>query len=301
MRILFLSILLPLFAAAHPGTGIVKDSKGNIYYTDLQNVWRLDVSGNKTIAVANVHTHQLFIDNLNQLYGEQSWYEGDATKRFNHFLWKYSNGILDTVTKTTQAYVSNDFSLIRDNSGAEYFVSYPLQNSIVKKGADGSLKILAEGDFKDVQFMLPVQDGIYFISKGNIYFADNTKQVKKLTKAHIGGSLFGLWQDEKGAIYTGHFEEQKVLRIDLNGNKEDFYTCKNGWSPTGGVFDKEGNLWLLECNKQNEVRVEKVEASRFLLSGAKKSVEAGGFSLPLLIATVLAVFVAFIFIKKRKR
>ena len=301
MRILFIFILIPLFAAAHPGTGIVKDSRGNIYYTDLQNIWRFDGSGNKTIAVANVHTHQLFIDNGDQLYGEQSWYEGDATKRFNHFLWKYINGILDTVTKTTQAYISNDFSLIRDNNGAEYFVTYPLQNSISKRSADGSLKILAEGDFKDVQFKLPVQDGIYFISKGNTYFADDTKQVKKLTKANIDGSLFGLWQDEKGAIYTGHFEEQKVLRINANGSIEDFYTCENGWSPTGGVFDKEGNLWLLEYNKQNEVRVEKVEVNKRLLSSIKKSEEQESFSLPLLIATVLAVFAAFIFIKKRKR
>ncbi len=30
--ILFLSILLPLFAAAHPGIGIEADKKGNIYY-----------------------------------------------------------------------------------------------------------------------------------------------------------------------------------------------------------------------------------------------------------------------------
>ncbi|HLA68420.1 MAG TPA: hypothetical protein VJN65_01860 [Bacteroidota bacterium] len=38
-------------AAAHPGIGIVMDSKGNVYYTDLKRVWKIAPNGQKTIAV----------------------------------------------------------------------------------------------------------------------------------------------------------------------------------------------------------------------------------------------------------
>jgi hypothetical protein len=30
---------------AHPGVGIVMDSKGNVYYTDLSRVWKIDTRG----------------------------------------------------------------------------------------------------------------------------------------------------------------------------------------------------------------------------------------------------------------
>lgn len=30
---------------AHPGIGIVMDSKGNVFYTDLKQVWKIDPLG----------------------------------------------------------------------------------------------------------------------------------------------------------------------------------------------------------------------------------------------------------------
>jgi len=42
---------------AHPGIGIVKDSRGNIYYTDLSRVWKIGADGKKSAVVNNVHTH----------------------------------------------------------------------------------------------------------------------------------------------------------------------------------------------------------------------------------------------------
>ena len=40
--------LISIVVAAHPGIGIVKDSKGNIYYTDLKQVWKIALDGSKT-------------------------------------------------------------------------------------------------------------------------------------------------------------------------------------------------------------------------------------------------------------
>ena len=51
--LLLLLSLLPVAVGAHPGWGIVLDRQGNVFYTDLENVWRIDAAGRKTVAVAN--------------------------------------------------------------------------------------------------------------------------------------------------------------------------------------------------------------------------------------------------------
>jgi hypothetical protein len=62
--------LLCATAAAHPGIGIVMDSRGNVFYTDLSHVWKIAPRGAKSIAVRGVHTHELYIDREDNLYGE---------------------------------------------------------------------------------------------------------------------------------------------------------------------------------------------------------------------------------------
>ena len=51
--------LVSISGLAHPGIGIVKDSKGNIFYTDLKQVWKIDYNEKKTAVVNDVHTHEL--------------------------------------------------------------------------------------------------------------------------------------------------------------------------------------------------------------------------------------------------
>jgi hypothetical protein len=41
-------------ANAHPGVGIVMDSHGNIFYTDLKQVWKIDTHGKQTVVVPRV-------------------------------------------------------------------------------------------------------------------------------------------------------------------------------------------------------------------------------------------------------
>lgn len=77
-------VVAAITLTAHPGIGIVKDSKGNIFYTDLKQVWKITPDAIKTIAVKGVHTHELFIDEQDNLFGEHLWYNGEAkdTVRF---------------------------------------------------------------------------------------------------------------------------------------------------------------------------------------------------------------------------
>jgi len=77
-------------AYGHPGVGIVRNNQGTIFYTDLAHVWHLAPDGTKSIAVSNVHTHELCLDAAGNLYGEHLWYEGDATRKWGHYVWRRS-------------------------------------------------------------------------------------------------------------------------------------------------------------------------------------------------------------------
>src|SRR5688572_30589452 len=75
--ILLLSFILSLtvfqgIAQAHPASGIVVDSKKQIYFSDLETIWRVDTSGNLTVFRAGVrgrHVHELAIDKEDNIYG----------------------------------------------------------------------------------------------------------------------------------------------------------------------------------------------------------------------------------------
>jgi hypothetical protein len=84
-------LLLPGAARAHPGVGIVIDSRGNIYYTDLKQVWRIATDGSKSVVVPSVQTHELCFDAQDNLFGEHLCYEGDKTGKWGHRIWQLSS------------------------------------------------------------------------------------------------------------------------------------------------------------------------------------------------------------------
>ena len=88
---LALSFVLGGFAAlGHPGIGVVMDKRGNVFYSDLAQVWRISPDGQKKVVVPNVHTHELGMDDQGNLYGEDSHYSGEATNKWDHSYWKLS-------------------------------------------------------------------------------------------------------------------------------------------------------------------------------------------------------------------
>jgi hypothetical protein len=120
-----LSAILILFSMssvspmAHPGVGIVMDSKGNVFYTDLHQIWKIDLQGKKVMAVRNVHSHELYRDKHDSLYGEYLRYEGEATDKWGHYVWKLSaDGKLEKVIPDTEGFLKN-YSYGHATGGAE--------------------------------------------------------------------------------------------------------------------------------------------------------------------------------------
>lgn len=298
MRRFLVILLFPLSTMAHPGIGIVQDSQGAVYYTDLQQVWRIKSDGQKEVAVPHVHTHELYIDSNDNLYGEHLWYNGERENTWGHYVWRFSSrGVLDTLEGPKEGFLE-DYSFVRDGAGNMYWVERNTVSRFKKRAPDGTIALLAEGKFKNVRWIHATQEGIlYFTDLTDLYQINRNGSIKLLVKditqqsAGFAGAgrthaLFGIWTDGAGLIYVADFSDQVVKRITPNGRVENLYHSNGSWSPTGGLFDREGNLWLLEVSRTKEVRVRKIGAAE--LSAQQRG--SGLFSNYLL--AVLAVLVA---------
>jgi hypothetical protein len=274
-KTIFRFIAFTFIGQPHPGVGIVKDSKGNIYYTDLKQVWKI-TNGNKTVVVPNVHTHELYVDKNDNLYGEGGYYDDQAVK-FYHYLWVYRpNGQIDTVVGMKEAYVHQDFSLARDKNGNEYYIKRFLvphtdTTHIYRKSPEEIETIFASGNFKRVNWLHPQDDGnLLYVANNAIYKVDSLGHIR-LVKEPISNSrpsfkfsgdnitIWGVWQDNAKNIYAAVFSDQTVKKIDTNGNMTDIYKSSGNWTPLSGVFDNDNNLWVLESSDKNDVRVTLVE------------------------------------------
>lgn len=269
---LFTGCLFSIASLAHPGIGIVKDSKGNIYYTDLKQVCKITPAGVKSVVVKNVHTHELYMDANDDLYGEHVWYNGEQLNTWGHYVWCLrASGQLDTVINPTAGFLEN-YSFVRDSSGNMYWVERFKVSRFKKKTREGVITTVAEGKFKDIRWMYASAGGdIYFIDLVDLYKIDSGGHVILIGKdlaSHTAGfgisgddrhSIFGIWTDNNENIYLANYSGQVVKRVISTGPVEDVVHSIAPWSPVGGIFDNEGNMWLMENSIVNDVRVRKIK------------------------------------------
>lgn len=276
--LLFFLLAFPLCSQAHPGIGIVKDSKGNIYYSDLNQVWKIS-NGRKSVVVPHVHTHELYVDTKDNLYGEHLIYEAGPPAKWYHYLWALRpDGRLDTVVNLREAYLRADYSLARDPAGNEYYTKQFTQTSatrhIYKRPAAGKESVFATGDFKGLRWLHPQKDGsLLYVQHNNVYKINPQGESRLLAK-EIGNktpsfsfsgnavTVWGVWPDSAGNVYAAVFSDQVVRKIQPDGQVVDYYKSGGNWAPAHGIFDNSGQLWLMESSDKNEIRVIAVPAAK---------------------------------------
>ena len=258
--------------AAHPGVGIVMDSHGNVYYTDLVHVWKISAEGKLSIAVPDVHTHQLHLDENDNLYGEHVWYNGEERDTWSYYVWRLNtNGDIDYPVPETEGFPENN-TLVRDRNGYSYF-SKKIEDgeTLMRADENGKSAAFSEHQFDDIRWIFtdPNHSGLLIIDHLNLKQVDKNGNVSIITgDLHDSGKnhdditdmhyLMGVWTDQKHQIYIATFGAKKVKRIDVNGNIETIYRSPMGWSPCGGLIDRDGHLWVLEFSTFNKTRVRKV-------------------------------------------
>jgi len=262
-KLLGLGLLLLLVAAlpafAHPGVGIVMDSRGNVYYTDLKQVWKIAPDGAKTIAVPNVHTHEFYVDAEDNLYGEHLWYEGEATDKWGHYVWRLSaDGKLEKIIPPRVGFRDDyrDFSFVRDRAGNMYWTEREARPVVIRKRApDGTTVDLgADAGLTGAGWLTATPDGtVYFIDGVDLVRitpdGKATRVARGLKERHLLGNrhfLMGVWTDTRGNVYVAATGARQVKRVSPGGRVEVVAESRLPWSPTGGMVAPNGDLWLLE-------------------------------------------------------
>jgi hypothetical protein len=261
-------------ALAHPGVGIVMDRQGNIFYTDLEQVWKISPAGRKSIAVRNVHTHELYLDARGNLYGEHLWYEGEATNRWGHRVWRLApDGTVSDVVAALTGFRDDydDFHFVRDAAGAMYWADRGEPTVIRKRAADGRVHLLAAG-FRDVGWMAVTPDGAVFLTDGadlrRIGLDGAVRTLARGLREHRllqvevedRHSLMGIWLDAAGNCYVAGYGAGVVKRVTPAGLVSIVARTRWPWSPTGGLVAPNGDLWLLEYRLPGAVRVRRIRA-----------------------------------------
>src|SRR5437763_7193689 len=124
-------IFLASDAQAHPAWGIAVDHQGQVYFSDLKTVWKIDAQGKLSIFRAgdDRHTHELNLDEAGNVYGVDNSYDS-ATQRFFSAIWKMTpaGGFSYLLAPTDNT--SKGISIWRDRDGNMYSVE---QNNQLKR------------------------------------------------------------------------------------------------------------------------------------------------------------------------
>ncbi len=295
--LLFLSGSVNLFA--HPGVGIVMDKNGNLFYTDLTHVWMIKPDGSKSIAVPNVHTHELYIDKEGKLYGEHLWYNGEQLNTWGHYFWcRLANGEVKKVKDSTAGF-PEWYSFTRDGNGNMYYVENEIPVNWWKIDTAGHRILLGSKSFSNVgRLHVSAKGDLYFNKGADLYWVpvgDSIQLFYKNAANASAHSIMHTWSDDRKNIYIATGNE--IKKIDNSKFMISIYKSAGTWKPASGVIAANGDFWVLEYNDKNEVRVNKVSAT-----DRKGIVKENAFRLYLapVIITVGILSLLYFLLRKKK-
>jgi hypothetical protein len=273
MKILLITCAIfvaSLRSSAHPGVGIVMDSKRNVFYTDLTHVWKIDTEGKKSIAVRNVHTHELYIDEHDNLFGEHLWYDERRPTDWAHFVWRLSSqGQYQKIIPDTEGF-RKEYSFVRDYQGNMYWADRENAcQKIIRRDKNDRDIVLNVGCLKNIRWMYATPEGIVYVMDGfdlkqidgggvintiALHLEENTKTNFKDDDPHL---IMGLHANREAEVFVAVYGGGKVKKVKRGKTVVAVFESNVQWLPTGVLSAPDGDLWILECSPTNAVRVER--------------------------------------------
>lgn len=272
-------LLLAPATPAHPATGIVVDRKGQVYFSDLETIWKLDANRKLSIfrpGVSGRHVHELTIDDQDNIYGQDISYE-PATKKFISDVWKMTpeGALTYIVAPTTDP--PRALTMWRDREGNTYFID---QNNhlkqhtlLLRRTPDGQVTTFAGGayghrDGKGTEAQFSSVGGLTFGSDGSLYLTDGvslrrvtmdgtvstvannlnirTKEDKPVLFEGLYGSLAGLTVNSNGVVYLADAGNRRLLKINPDGKVEVALRADPPFFPNGAFATPAGDVYVLE-------------------------------------------------------
>lgn len=259
-------------AVAHPAWGIAIDRQGQVFFSDLVTVWRVDAQGKLSVFRAGAegrHTHDLNIDEAGNLYGVDNSYE-PATQRFFSAVWKMTPGGFSYLLAPTDD-PPEGTSVWKDRDGNMYHVThYPESELLVLKRTPNGVVTALVGSSNAVRNYrqgVPYSVGglafgtagaLYFIHGGNISKLTTSGTLTPLirnlalenasansTDGNSRTQLLGIAVDAQSNVFVADYGNRRVLKITPDGRNTTLLRAEESWFPTG-VAVRGDELYILE-------------------------------------------------------
>jgi len=266
---------------AHPAWGIVIDRYGNVYFSDLEAIWKIDTLGVLTLfrpGVKGRHIHELTIDADGNLYGPDYSYEPES-QRFINATWKMTpKGVFTYMVAATEQ-SPKGISIWRDAEGNMYSIEQnnhlKTETLLLKRAPDDVVTTLAGGaygftdgkggkaKFSNVYAMTwaPGRPVLYLTDStairrvwmdGNVLTLardlDKVQDPENKTRGQDmpASLLMGLAVDSKGTVYVADYGKRRVLKVTPDGKASVVVRATAPWSPTGVAVSNNGDVYVLE-------------------------------------------------------
>ena len=271
--------LLSTRLEAHPATGIVADRTGNVYFSDLETIWKLDANGKKSVfrpGVNGRHVHELSIDEEGNIYGADISYN-PTNKTWPSNVWKMTPAGKFTYLLETTEHPPRGMSIWRDRAGNMYFIDQnnhtKTQTLLLRRGPDGTVTTLAGSayghkDGSGAAANFGSVGGMTFGRDGSLYLTDGTSVRRVLMDGRVTtiakdlnfktredrptlfggahGNLTGLTVDANGNVYAADAGNRRLLKITTDGKVEVVYRTEPPFFPNGVFATTAGEVYVLE-------------------------------------------------------
>jgi hypothetical protein len=245
-------------ANAHPGSGIVVDAQGQVYFVDTdQGVWKLDTKHRLTL----VHTlpyHWMALD-------EKGHFAESGT------LGEFDRGSFERVTPggTIPALIiSSDYPIAIGADGGLYYVPYNRSGprELVRRTPDGQRSVFARIPTEAGEKPMLWVNGIATGPDGALYATDNDA-IRKIDRSGnvsvfrdaiqasecadpLPGTpklpyLRGLAVARDGIVYAAANGCRSLIAIPAKGPTRTVLKAERPWSPTGVALSGD-NIYVLE-------------------------------------------------------
>ena len=250
--IAILSGLVSISALAHPGSGIVVDSQGNVFVGDINRGLLKFTPDGKVTVVLKEAGHWLTVDSEGKFAGMDFQKSDHWPRWFKH---------RDPPGSELKLISDGGSPLVIHHDGNLYFVCadermIPAGLQIGRLAPDGKfalvapslkartaelggLKGLASGPGDSLYAITPGAvlqvklDGTFKIVKQSIVVPDCDRYLPPNTPSAHEPFLSGLTVSPRGDIYLAATGCRRVLKLDSDGNISTVLKAEAPWSPTG--------------------------------------------------------------------
>jgi hypothetical protein len=292
---LLAAILLTLVASAasaHPTWGIAADAWGQVWFSQLESVWKIDREGHLQLvrpAVSGRHVHELRLDPAGNLIGEEQSYDS-GTQLYHAGIWEVTPAGAQHYLLAPATSPPLGFGIWSDRAGNRYQVQWndnQRRNLLVfRRAADGrSTRLLGSDDqaagyhpsvlYNSGGFAIAGDGTAYFTDRASLYAIDPAGGVRRLAtlcedapkeRCNRPANLRGLALGLGGSLYVADAAGRRVLRREADGRFRPLLASEAGWSPHGVALSADA-LFVLEYTDHRDGRPDLVRVRKLVRDG----------------------------------